>query len=194
MKRVLLLGDSIRMGYDDYVRDLLQGKAEVYYEAEDNSRFAAYTLWQVKKIFRDHGDFDVIHWNNGYWDMNVEAPIGEAMHPLGEYLHYLGRILEDCRRHGAQVIFATTTPIWEGASPRDPAVQKAYKNYSDEWVRLYNDAAKALMAKERVPINDLYALCRQDPQCYKCADLLHLTDEGYRACAAQVAACIERYL
>ena len=46
MKKVLLLGDSIRMGYDDYVKEELDGKCEVVYDAEDNGRFAAYTLWQ----------------------------------------------------------------------------------------------------------------------------------------------------
>ena len=44
MKKVLLLGDSIRMGYDDYVKEELDGKCEVVYDAEDNGRFAAYTL------------------------------------------------------------------------------------------------------------------------------------------------------
>lgn len=35
MKKVLLLGDSIRMGYDDYVKEELDGKCEVVYDAED---------------------------------------------------------------------------------------------------------------------------------------------------------------
>lgn len=47
MKKVLLLGDSIRMGYDDYVKELLDGKCEVIYDHDDNGRFAAYTLWQA---------------------------------------------------------------------------------------------------------------------------------------------------
>ena len=49
MKKVLLLGDSIRMGYDDYVKEELDGKCEVVYDAEDNGRFAAYTLWQATR-------------------------------------------------------------------------------------------------------------------------------------------------
>ena len=42
MKKVLLLGDSIRMGYDDYVKEILQGKCEVYYAADENGRFSAF--------------------------------------------------------------------------------------------------------------------------------------------------------
>ena len=110
MKKVLLLGDSIRMGYDDYVKELLDGKCEVIYDPDDNGRFAAYTLWQANQMFKKYGKFDVVHWNNGYWDMNVEPPMAEAMHPVDEYVHFLKRILGECRRNGAKVIFATTAP------------------------------------------------------------------------------------
>ena len=60
MKKVLLLGDSIRMGYDDYVKEALDGKCEVVYDAEDNGRFAAYTLWQAKQMFKHHGHFALL--------------------------------------------------------------------------------------------------------------------------------------
>ena len=66
--------------------------------------------------------------------------------------------------------------------------------YQSEWVEAYNAAALEVMRAENVPVNDLYALCREAPGLYKCADGLHLTEEGYRACARQVASCIERYL
>ncbi len=193
MKKVLLLGDSIRMGYDEYVRELLRGKAEVYFD-EDNGRFAAYTLWQANQMFRLHGPFDVVHWNNGYWDMNVEAPMTEAMHPVDEYVHFLRRILHFCRDNGAQVIFAATTPILESGAAKDVTGVNASIQYNDQWVQTYNNAARRLMEEENVPVNDLYALCREDPRCYKCADLLHLTEEGYLACAKQAVRCIEAYL
>lgn len=188
MKKVLLLGDSIRMGYDDYVKELLDGKCEVIYDPDDNGRFAAYTLWQANQMFKKYGKFDVVHWNNGYWDMNVEPPMAEAMHPVDEYVHFLKRILGECRRGGAKVIFATTTPILTPGTAADNTGTEADSiHYNDAWVQQYNAAAKALMAEENVPVNDLYALCREDANYYKCADMLHLTEEGYRKCAAQAA-------
>ena len=42
-KKVLLIGDSIRMGYDKYVKNYLSDSCEVYYP-KDNCRFAQYTL------------------------------------------------------------------------------------------------------------------------------------------------------
>jgi lysophospholipase L1-like esterase len=57
-------------------------------------------------------------------------------------------------------------------------------------VREYNEAAKKVMEEEGVPINDLYTLCKQDANCYKCEDMLHLTEEGYRKCAERIAEVI----
>ena len=174
MKKVLLLGDSIRMGYDDYVKEELDGKCEVVYDAEDNGRFAAYTLWQANQMFKHHGHFDVIHWNNGYWDMNIEAPMTEAMHPVEEYVHFLKRIIKLCRENGAKIIFATTTPILEpGMAADNTGTQADSINYNNEWVELYNDAAKKLMAEENIPVNDLYALCKEGEHYYKCSPSLH---------------------
>ena len=194
MKKALLLGDSIRMGYDDMVRDLLAGRAEVLYDPQDNGRFAAYTLWQANQLLRAHGPVDVVHWNNGYWDMNIESPMREPIHPIPEYQHFLRRILGLCRSCGAQVIFATTLPVPRAGGAQDNTGTGAALRYQSEWVEAYNAAALEVMREENVPVNDLCALCLKAPGLYKCADGLHLTEEGYRACARQVASCIERYL
>lgn len=189
-KRVLLLGDSIRMGYQSMVRELLRDTCDVYYDETDNGRFAAYTLWQANQLFKKYGRFDAVHWNNGYWDMNVEAPMTEAMHPLEEYVHFLSRILGEIRRNGAAVIFATTTPVQEKGAAMDDSGTGVVLSYNDAWVRTYNAAAVELMRREQVAVNDLYALMSRRKDCYKCADRLHLTPEGYRLCAQQAAQMI----
>ena len=43
MKKILLIGDSIRLGYDDYVKESMKNVAEVYYPAE-NCQSAAVVL------------------------------------------------------------------------------------------------------------------------------------------------------
>ena len=191
MKRVLLLGDSIRMGYDEYVKEMLDGEFEVVYDDLDNGRFAAYTLWQANQFFKNQGHFDVVHWNNGYWDMNEEWPMTDAIHPVDEYVHFLGRILAEIRKNGALPIFATTLPILPKELGLEIASEKgAVSNYKNEWVVRYNDAAVRFMNSEGVQVNDLYSLCVKDKYFYKCPDLLHLTETGYRRCAAQVAEAI----
>lgn len=190
MKKVLLLGDSIRMGYDDYVKKFLKGKCEVYYDAEDNGRFASYTLWQANQFFRTD-KFDVVHWNNGYWDMNVEAPMTEAMHPVDEYVHYLKRIIKEIRRNGAEIIYATCAPIGDAGSSKDNSGTRQVIFYDNDSVIKYNDAAKKLMAEENITVNDLYSvLYNKEKNFYKCEDHLHLTEEGYRLCAENAAKLI----
>lgn len=192
MKKVLLLGDSIRMGYQGYVRDLLRGRFDVQYDESDNGRFAAYTLWQVNQMFKKYGHFDVVHWNNGYWDMNIEAPMEEAMHPVEEYVHFLERILHEIRKNGAKVIFATTTPVYSDGGADDNTGTGAHLHYRNEWVLQYNTAAVKLMLANNVTINDLYTLMLDGPRYYKCNDMLHLTEEGYRLCARQAAELIRQ--
>lgn len=191
MKKVLLLGDSIRMGYDEYVKEILSDEFEVIYDDYDNGRFAAYTLWQANQFFKNYGKFDVVHFNNGYWDMNIETPMKEAMHPADEYVHFLGRILEQIRNNGAVPVFATTTPILSAEAAAEITVDgiTGFK-YDNEWVKEYNAAAVSFMKNENVAVNDLYSLCLEDKYYYKCPDLLHLTEKGYRRCAEKTAQAV----
>ena len=192
MKKVLLLGDSIRMGYQQFVKEELADEYEVRYP-EDNGRFAAYTLWQVNQELKWNPDIQLVHFNNGYWDMNIEAPMTEAIHPMEEYVSFLRRIVALCRQCGARVVFATTVPILEEGSAGDNTGVQGTINYSNEWVKEYNAAAVKLMEELDVPVNDLYALCMQDSRRYKCEDMLHLSEEGSRACAKQVAEYVRKY-
>lgn len=192
MKKVLLLGDSIRIGYQQDVKELLANEYEVIYPT-DNGRFAAYTLWQANQEFRWNPEIELVHFNNGYWDMNIEAPMTEAIHPIEEYKHFLRRIVALCSQCGAKVVFATTVPVLDSGAAGDNTGVQATINYSNEWVKKYNAAAVEVMNELNVPVNDLYELCMKDDRRYKCEDLLHLSAEGNRRCAEQVADYIRKY-
>lgn len=194
MKKVILLGDSIRMGYDDYVKEYLSGVCDVVYNDWDNGRFAAYTLWQCNQLLREHPDAELVHWNNGYWDMHAEYPMTEELCPVEEYQHFLRRIIKLCRQCGKKVVFATTTPVEEHGVAVDNTGTGAIIAYDNAQVRRYNQAALEVMADEGVPVNDLYALCARHETLYKCEDHLHLTEEGYQACARQIAEVIKKEL
>ena len=144
MKNLLLLGDSIRMGYDSFVQEKLAGRMNVYF-SEDNGRFAQYTLrmvseWKGKLTLPE---IDVVHWNNGLWDvLHMDAHFsgcdgeaaGETIKPANVpqkyvydkdpvtppefYRYMIGRILTRIRQlfPKAEVIFATTTPVIEEQS------------------------------------------------------------------------------
>ena len=191
MKKVFLLGDSIRMGYDEYVRELLQGTAEVFYP-EDNGRFAGYTyvslpLW--KYISGDPGKVNVVHWNTGHWDCAHFFRDSEPYSTVEEYAAWLYRVHACIRRNfpAAQVIFATTTGVAPGRyeqmnSPR-----------SNEEIAAYNRAAEQVMAELGVPVNDLAAFTADFPLEYF-ADEVHFTEAGSRLLAGKVADEIRKYL
>ena len=52
MKNLLLIGDSIRMGYDKSVKKTLEGKANVIFP-EENCRFASYVLRYFHEYLKD---------------------------------------------------------------------------------------------------------------------------------------------
>lgn len=193
MKKALLLGDSVRMGYQDFVKEMLRGECEVYF-SEDNGRFAAYTLWQANQMYKEFGHFDVVHFNTGYWDMNIEAPMKEAMTPVDEYCRTMKRIINLSHDNADNLIYATTLPVLDKGSALDVSNTGGYITYDNKWVSSYNNAAKKLMNEENVAINDLYELVYKGENYYKCPDLLHLTVDGYKVCAVQIASYIRQYL
>ena len=89
MKKILLLGDSIRLSYCARVRELLDGKAEVFYP-DDNCRYIKYTLrclcdWMALASPAP----DIVHWNNGLWDTGKVTHDGLCFTPIYEYAEYV---------------------------------------------------------------------------------------------------------
>ncbi len=160
--RVLLLGDSISIGYDAEVRRMLGARAEVCRprRANGSPENCAGTTHGVQRI--DHwlsaagGDWDIIHFNFGLHDLKRVHPetrrsSNDPAHPRQAspevYEDQLRKIVAKLKRSGAELIFATTTPVPAGARPRrDPAD-----------VLRYNAIATAIMREHDIGIDDLYS-------------------------------------
>ena len=76
---ILLLGDSIRVSYQPFVAEYLDGKAEVVGPA-DNCQYSLYTLSSLNRWFGVLGEPDVVHWNNGIHDAG-HNPGRSPVHP-----------------------------------------------------------------------------------------------------------------
>lgn len=153
MKNVLLIGDSIRMGYDKAVKKTLEGKANVYFP-EDNCRFASYILRYIHEytsLVKD-GDVDVVHWNAGLWDC-LRLFEEEPHTPIDVYAYYIDRICIRIKKifPNAMVIFATSTRV------QSEKMQKNFKRYNEE-IEKYNEAAIHVVKKHGFAVNDLYAV------------------------------------
>ncbi len=190
MKQVLLLGDSIRLGYCGPVREKLKTVAEVYFP-EDNCRYTQYTFVQLRdwtNLAKTPQEVDVVHWNNGHWDSAHWDGDTEPLNSLEAYGKMLERIharlAKYCPR--AKIIFALTTPMnpngSQGANPR-----------TTEQIAGYNETARKLMGRLGVPVNDLFSVMKDQPPAMY-IDSVHYTEAGYARLAEVVAGVIRQHL
>lgn len=178
LPRVLLIGDSISMGYTIPVRKLLAGKANVH-RIPENAAFTGHGLKQID-VWLGEGKWDVIHFNFGLHDLK-RMDDGKPQVSLADYETNLRQLAGRLKRTGAALIFATTTPVPEGKvnPPRIPAD-----------VARYNEAAVRVMKENAIPVDDLYAFALPRLKEIQQPVNVHYTDAGYEALAAQVAASI----
>lgn len=189
MNKVFLIGDSIRMGYDKYVKMAFEDVAEVIYPNE-NCRFASYVLrylnmWKQSMEFGD--DIDLVHWNAGLWDC-LRMIDGKPHTDIKVYGDYIERICE-CMPHyfpNAKFIFATSTPVQEH-------LFGDLKRYNKD-VEEYNRVACETVAKYGHSVNDLYPLVADMPVEYY-SDLTHLyTKNGTKLLTDAVVSSVEDVL
>ena len=91
MKKVVLLGDSIRyIGYGKKVVELL-GDDFTVWQPDDNCRYSTYTLRLVFDSKDEIEGADVIHWNNGLWDVVNDFGDG-PFSPVDVYVTTMKRI------------------------------------------------------------------------------------------------------
>ena len=208
-KNVLLIGDSIRLGYQAQVRELLGNKVEVY-APEENCRYAKYALWGMHRWVDSFGNpkFDAIHFNAGIWDLHRCTADGAIFTPIDEYANTIHRLGLQMKSYTENVIFANSTPANRRLDDRvnafnpfintDPGYKKVCLAVAtDAWnrdIRRYNAAAEAEMAKLNIPVNDLYTLIAADTDRYICEDGIHASPEGYALLAKAVAQRIEEIL
>jgi len=182
MQKVMLIGDSIRLSYRTRVQEMLEGRAEVL-GPDDNCRFAFYTLFYLQTWLPDD-DYDVIHWNNGQWDVCYMAD-GRMHTELDAYVDLEKRIADILLKKGHRLIFATTTPVH--ADQYETAACNPRKN---EDIVAYNEAAVKALTPMGVEINDLYTPLARDVMRYISEDKVHLSPDGIEMCAQRVTTAV----
>lgn len=181
MIKVALLGDSIRqIGYGPKVPSLLGDEYSVW-QPNDNCRFALYTLRGMFDWRAQLEGCDVIHWNNGLWDVCELFGDGPFTEPT-YYIETMLRIAGLLQKYARRVIFATTTPVLPANAHNKNVVIADYN-------RIIVPKLEAL----GIAIDDLYSIVYPKLDEYiRSDDNIHLTDAGIDACAAAVADSIRR--
>ena len=194
LPRVLLIGDSISIGYTLPVREKLAGKANVHRPATN----CGPTILGLKQIDAwlgdpktDKGKWDVIHFNWGLHDLKYHdgkgtiTPVdkGTQQVPPEEYEKNLRALVKRLEQTGATLVWCSTTPVPEGALGRIPAD-----------VPKYNEIAARVMREEGVETDDLYAFAQPKLAEIQQKKDVHYTAAGYDQLAGKVAASIEKAL
>lgn len=189
LPRVLLIGDSISIGYTLPVRELLSNFANVHCAPEN----CGPTTRGVQKIdqWLQDGNWDLIHFNFGLHDLKFVDDTGKTTTTdkgheqvsLADYEKNLETIVTRMKKTGAKLIFATTTPVPKGEPQRVAGSEKAY-----------NDVARKVMERHGVEINDLCEFCIPQLEQIQRPANVHFTDHGSQQLAYKVAEVIRNAL
>lgn len=175
LPRVLLIGDSISIGYTLPVRKLLEGKANVH-RIPTNGGPTKNGVANIAK-WLGTSKWDVIHFNWGIHDLKY-MPDGKRQVEPADYEANLRSLVATLKKTGAKLIWATTTPIPEGElNPPRKFGQ----------VKEYNDIAARVMAENGVAIDDLNALITPQLATMQNPRDVHYTSAGSDYLAKQVA-------
>jgi acyl-CoA thioesterase-1 len=195
LPRVLLIGDSISMGYTLPVRKRLEGIANVH-RIPTNGGPTTRGIQQIEKWLGD-GHWDVIHFNWGLHDLRymddkeVKAGPLDVAPPaprhtqvsLQDYEKNLTQLVERLEKTGAKLIWRNTTPVPKGAVNRVPGSEDTY-----------NAVAARIMTEHHIPIEDLHSFVKPRMDELMRPRDVHYTPAGYDALADQVAATIQAAL
>ncbi len=182
LPRVLLIGDSISMGYTVPVRERLKGKANVH-RIPANGGPTTRGLASIDKWLGE-GNWDVIHFNWGIHDLRHMDDGKRQVEPAA-YEKNLRALVAKLKATGAKLIWASITPI------PDPPL-KPERTFGDETE--YNAIAAKVMKENDIPINDLHAwILPRFAELQKPQDL-HYQPEGSEFLADKVAKEIEKVL
>ncbi|MBI4579373.1 MAG: hypothetical protein HY718_06695, partial [Planctomycetes bacterium] len=179
---VLIIGDSISIGYTEPVRRMLEGQAEVVRIPVNGGD--TWTGLKQLTTWLGEGRWDVIHFNWGLHDLKYLKDgkydtSGTRVSTREQYVANLEQLVGRLQATRATLIWAATTPIPEGSVGR-------VKGQEVE----FNVAAREVMDRRGVTVNDLHTYVRPYLERYQRANNVHFTPEGYGYLARKVARCI----
>ncbi len=179
LPRVLLIGDSISIGYTLPTRAALAGKANVH-RPPTNCGGTPNIVRHLDK-WLGPGRWDVIHFNSGIHDL--KRPGGKRAVTPQQYEKNLRIVVKRLKKTGAELIWCSTTQSPEavcGAPAKDFVA--------------YNAVARKVMEENAIPVNDLYAFSLPRLEKIQIPVNSHFTPEGSKVLATQVTSAILKAL
>lgn len=177
VRKVLIIGDSISIGYTPFVeKALVPGIIVSHNPGNGGSTIRGVDSLEV---WLNRREWDLIVFNFGLHDLvykdeqkKYDVVNGKISVSLDDYRKNMEIIVAKLKETTAKLLFVTTTVVPENSAGRkveDPAK--------------YNEVAKAVMKKNGIPVVDLYTASQAiHPQNSKPGNV-HYTDKGYELLA-----------
>ena len=185
---IVLVGDSIRIGYEPYIRRELAGLADLWTPGENggNSRNVLDHLDEWVLAQRPN----LLHINCGLHDVRRDNGAPQPAISLTDYEANLRTLFARLREAGIATLWATSTPINEVRHARSGPSQRR-----EEDVIAYNRVSIRVAQEFGLPVNDLYSLInRLGRDRYLKQDGRHYVPAGYALLGHAVADAIRPYL
>ena len=192
LPNVLLIGDSISIGYHVAAREALKGKANVF-RPKTNCGPTTRGVEQIEQWLGDR-KWDVVHWNHGLHDLKYMGPKGQNLAdpedptskpqvPIDEYQANIKKLADRIKKSAKVVIWRETTPVPEGAAGR--VVGDSIK---------YNEAAaKAIAEVGGIETDPFFKFAESVKETQRPANV-HYTPEGSKKLGAHVAEVVLKAL
>lgn len=177
-QKVLIIGDSISIGYTPFVKENLKEIAVVKHNP-GNAQHTGKGLKNIEKWIGEE-DWSVIQFNWGLWDLCYRHPDskvqgkrdklnGTVTFSVADYKKNLEAIVKKIKKHSdAKLVFVTTSYV---------PTQEAGR-YTGDPVK-YNEVARSVMEENGVMINDIYEKSIKVHKKYgKGEDNVHYNPEG----------------
>lgn len=185
LPNVLIIGDSISIGYTPHVQKNLAGIADVF-RIPGNGKYSEYGLKNLDKWIGTR-KWDVIHFNWGLWDLcyrnpdsktqgNRDKANGKLTATPEQYQSNLESIVAKLKETDAKLIWCTTTPVPD---------HEAGRKLGDDLK--YNRIAEKVVSANGVLINDLHSHALERlPEIQVRKGDVHFTPAGYAHLADKV--------
>ncbi|HSH20342.1 MAG TPA: SGNH/GDSL hydrolase family protein [Draconibacterium sp.] len=177
--KVLIIGDSISIGYTPFVKETLRDKAVVTHN-EGNAQHTGYGLENIEKWIQQD-DYDIIQFNWGLWDLCYRHPDskvqgnrdkinGKLTFSLEEYRENLEKIVKILKeKTTAKLIFVTISYV----------PKKEAGRFEKDSLK-YNKVARQVMKKYSIRVNDIYKKSKTIHKNYGLGnDDVHYQKKGY---------------
>nr|WP_315201721.1 SGNH/GDSL hydrolase family protein [uncultured Albidiferax sp.] len=151
MQKIVLIGDSIRLGYQGAVARALLHEAVVA-APEENCQSSVEVRANAREWITAANP-DIVHLNCGLHDLRMDA--GDSTHrvPIDAYAENLEAIFNLVASSGSRkLIWATTTPLIEDRHQRS----RLSRRYEADVAR-YNEIGLTIARKYSAAVNDLHA-------------------------------------